>query len=268
MPHRGADAALFVKSFGMSDIRLRGEPILRWPAGRSRILFQYLMIHINQRVTSDRLYEALWPDTVRSSGTSSLKVACHGLRRTLGAARDGSADIRLLYRDFGYMLEADDVWFDVTEFERLVDSGLRAKKTGHARIARADLEAAMRLYDGDFLEGDMTDWVIAHREYLKSLALCALQELRDIAERDADIAEVISLCVRTIDLDRFHEASYRKLVALHGQRGELERAHSWFRLCVVRLREHLGVAPAPETLAVFRRTLAPCADAQPVRRTG
>ncbi|GAB2515401.1 AfsR/SARP family transcriptional regulator [Nocardia heshunensis] len=256
----GQSTPLIVNTLGVLDIQLHGKPVLRWPAGRSRSLFLYLLLHRNQRVTTDRLYDALWPETARRPGGSSLKVACHGVRQALGAVRDESGPIRLRYHEFGYVLEIDEVRFDADDFIRLVQSGSHAAKAGNCWIARRDLTGAMQLYRGDYLESDTADWAISYREYLKSMALCALQELQRIAEDEDDIAQVISLCVRIIDLDQYHEPSYQKLMALHGERGELERAYSWFRLCAERLRENLGVEPSVETVSLFRRIFATPVD--------
>ncbi|WAC90181.1 AfsR/SARP family transcriptional regulator [Mycobacterium sp. Aquia_213] len=247
---------LTARFFGGFDTQIDGQPVVRWRAGRSRNLFQYLLIHRGRLVTRDRLYEVLWPDAEWGSASSSLKVACHGLRSALGASRDDSGRMRLLCRGSGYILELDDVWLDVTEFERLVIDGLRAVRSGRINVAWRDLSDAMCLYTGDFLEGEAWDWAIEHREYLKSLALRALQALRQIAEKDDDTAELIALCRRTLDLDRHHEASYRTLIALHGRLGEHERARSWFLLCANRLNEDLGVAPEPATVAAYRLAVA------------
>jgi two-component SAPR family response regulator len=254
---------LTARFFGGFDVRLYGQSVVRWKAGRSRSLFQYLLMHRGRRVPHDRLYEALWPHAEWHDGSSSLKVACHGLRSALGASRDGSGTVRLLHRDRGYVLEVDDVWLDVTQFERLVIDGLDAAKSGRTEAAWRDLSSAMRLYAGDFLEGDCDDWVIEYREYFKSLAVRALQALRQIAENDANTAELVALCRRTLDLDRHHESSYRTLIAHHARLGELERARSWFTLCARLLKQNLGVAPEPATVAAYRLAIGRCVQAPP-----
>jgi DNA-binding SARP family transcriptional activator len=250
-----ATHALAARFFGGFDVHVGGQPVHRWKAGRSRSLLQYLLIHQGERVARDRLYEAIWPDAEWRSDSSSLKVACHGVRNVLGASRDGSGTVRLLYRDRGYVLEADDVWLDVTEFQRLLIAGLDAAKSGRTETARRDLSSAMKLYRADFLDGDSADWVIEYREYFKSLALQALQALRWIAEREAHAGDLVRLCRRTLDLDRHHEPSYRTLIAHHGRLGELERARSWYLLCTSLLRQNLNVAPESATIDTYRRVL-------------
>lgn len=243
--------SLVARMLGRFEVHVHGCAVDRWRAGRARSLFQYLLMHRDRLVTRDRLYEVLWPGSDLGPRTSSLKVACHGVRQALGASRDGGW-LRLVSRDYGYVLQVDNAWVDVTEFERLVEAGLDAAGRGQDTIARGHLSTAMRLYTGDFLEGDNADWVVEHREYLKSLALRALQELRATAEQTGDHSSLISVCHRTLDLDRYHEPTYRTLVSLHGRLGEIDRACGWFRLCVSRLNHDLGVEPAPSTVAAFR----------------
>lgn len=250
-----AEAGLTVRMLGQFEVVLNGQPVDRWRAGRTRGLFQYLLMHRDQLVTRERLHDVLWPDSGIGPGASSLKVACHGLRLVLGASREDQGWLCLQYRGSGYVLHVDDAWIDVAEFERLIESGLRAADLGRCEQAHHDLSAAMSLYTGDFLDGATEDWVVEQREYLKTLAMQAMQELRSLAERDGRHHELIALCHRTLDLDSYHEPTFRTLIALFGRLGETERARSWYGLCATRLRDNLGVAPAPSTLAVIQSAL-------------
>ncbi|HTH84374.1 hypothetical protein, partial [Mycobacterium sp.] len=68
----------------------------------------------------------------------------------------------------------------------------------------------------------------------------------------------------TLDLDRHHESSYRTLIAHHARLGELERARSWFTLCARLLKQNLGVAPEPATVAAYRLAIGRrCVQAPP-----
>jgi len=258
-----AGVVLTVRMFGEFEVLLHGQPVDRWRAGRTRGLFQYLLMHRDQLVTRERLQDVLWPDSGIGPCASSLKVACHGLRKVLGA---GGSDhgLCLQYRGSGYVLHADDARVDVAEFERLISSGLRAADLSLSDRARCDLSAAMSLYVGDFLDGAGEDWVVEQREYLKGLAMQAMQELRGLAERAGRHHELIALCHRTLDLDCHHEPTFRTLIALFGRLGETERARSWYQLCATRLRDNLGVAPAPSTVAAIRLALG--ASARPAVR--
>ncbi|WP_406410598.1 BTAD domain-containing putative transcriptional regulator [Streptomyces sp. NBC_01614] len=244
-----ARQAVRIRFFGDFELTVNGAPVRRWRAGKARGLFQLLVIHRGQTVTRDRLYEALWPGSDRSAGDSSLKVAAHALRRVLDAHPDSpcTSGIRLSYRDFGYILDVADLWSDVDRFRELVHTGLRAATAGDRGVARERLRSAVALYAGEFLRGENADWVVEQREYLRSLALRALEVLRaDAAERE-DFPELIEVCRSTLGIDRHYEETYRALMAAHGRRGEHACVRRWYDLCASRLREDLEVAPSPET---------------------
>lgn len=259
-----ARQAVRIRFLGDFELTVNGAPVQRWRAGKARGLFQFLVIHRGQTLTRDRLYEALWPGSDRSAGDSSLKVAAHALRRVLDAHPDGTgaAGIRLHYRDFGYALDIADLWSDVDRFQELVHTGLRAAAAGDRATARERLRSAAALYAGEFLRGESADWVVEQREYLRSLALRALEVLRADAAERGDFPDLIEVCRSTLGIDRHHEGAYRALMTAHGRRGEHACVRRWYDLCARRLREDLAVAPSRETDRLLHALLpAPVAPA-------
>ncbi|MCY0949306.1 AfsR/SARP family transcriptional regulator [Streptomyces sp. H27-S2] len=254
-----AEPRVRVRFLGDFELTVNGAPVERWRAGKARGLFQYLVVHRGQMLTRDRLYESLWPGTDSTVG-SSLKVAAHALRRVLDAHPDhpGDSGIRLVYRDFGYVLHVNGLWSDLDRFQELVHTGLRASVARDAPLARTLLRAALDLYGGEFLRGESADWVVEQREYLRALALRALGVLRTDAEAREDSVELIELCMRTLEIDRHHEETYRALMSAHGRRGELACVRRWYELCARRMRDELAVAPGHETQLLLR-TLIPAA---------
>ncbi|MCX4803362.1 winged helix-turn-helix domain-containing protein [Streptomyces sp. NBC_01214] len=267
-----AEPAVRVRFLGDFELTVNGAPVQRWRAGKARGLFQYLVVHRGQMLTRDRLYASLWPGADAAAG-SSLKVAAHALRRVLDAHPDhpGDSGIRLVYRDFGYVLHITGLWSDLDRFQELVHTGLRAAAAGDAPLARTRLRAAIGLYGGEFLRGESADWVVEQREYLRALALRALGVLRADAEAREEFVELIEICKRTLEIDRHHEETYRALMAAHGRRGELACVRRWYELCARRMRDELGVAPGHETqrlLATLIPAVARASASAPVSATG
>ncbi|MEV7094834.1 BTAD domain-containing putative transcriptional regulator [Amycolatopsis sp. NPDC051045] len=257
---RGHDhaPAVAVRCFGTFEVRLAGEPVVCWHAGKARNLFQYLLLNRGRIIRREKLFETLWPGGVWSPSTSSLKVAVHAVRRTLDQAaggRPGHPPVEIVCRAHGYQLNATELWLDVDEFDR----AMREAHTAESRGARAEAVACYRraaqLYDGDFLAGETGDWVEQQREYYRTRVLYALTCLRADALRRGDHTEAVDLCRRILDVDPYHEETYQTLMVLHARRGELGQVRNWHRMCVRRLRHDLDVPPTETTRRIFARAV-------------
>lgn len=229
-----------VRLLGDFSVDVGGRSVGPWRGGKARGLFQYLLLNRGRLVVRERLNEVLWPGTDRARGGSSLKVAAHALREVLSRV-PAEAGLELIYQDHGYLLRAERVWIDVDEFERCCNTG-------------GD-RAAMQLYRGDFLGTESSPWAMEQREWYRSLALRVLDRLRDAALHGGDDIELVTWCRRSLEIDPSREATYQALMAAHARFGELDRVHSWYRMCLRRLREDFGVEPTPETHRVFIEAL-------------
>ncbi|MET7288404.1 BTAD domain-containing putative transcriptional regulator [Streptomyces sp. NPDC005573] len=251
-------AYLSVCFFGRFTTSVGGVPVARWRAGKSRSLFQYLMLHRNRVMTRDQLRDALWPEAEWRASSSSLKVACCGARSTLGAGKHpegAGSPILLLHRDGGYLLDATDAWCDIEEFRECVHEGLRHRAHGRPDLATESLTRALDLYQGDFLAGQDEDWIAETREYYRSLALGALDVLRENAMRLGDTEAVVAIGRRTLQIDALHEPTYQALIGVAGLLGQPEQALRWYQLCERRLRRVIGVEPSVQTRQALQQVL-------------
>ncbi|MEV4053541.1 BTAD domain-containing putative transcriptional regulator [Amycolatopsis sp. NPDC049688] len=249
--HHGT--GLVVRCFGTFEVRLAGEPVVSWHAGKARNLFQYLLLNRGRIIRREKLFEALWPGSAWPSAAGSLKVAVHAVRRALARAGARPAEVRC--REHGYQLDATDLWLDVDEFDTALREAHVAESLGRPAEALACYRRAAQLYAGDLLPGETGDWVEEQREYYRTRALYALGSLRADALRRGDHAEVVELCRRILDVDPYDERMYQTLMVLHARRGELGQVRNWHRMCVRRLRRDLDVAPTETTRRIFARAV-------------
>ncbi|WP_169514473.1 AfsR/SARP family transcriptional regulator [Actinokineospora enzanensis] len=233
----------------------------RWRAGKARQLLQFLLLHRDQTISGRLIHDALWPDAPWVSGSSSLKVAVHALRKTLdqtalsaGFGRLGSS-LRVSTCDSGYRLETRDVWVDYHEFESLIDRAHRAQRRDDPDLADELYGRATALYEGEFLPGLPDDWAATHREWLRSRQLFALGFLAQRRLGEGDHLAVIDVCKRMLAIDSLHEPSYRMLIRVHARLGQLAQARRWYRLCAQRLHDELQVRPDDDTRRVYEQAL-------------
>ena len=116
---------------------------LRLSGAQQRALLSLLLLHANQPVSSDRLFEDLWGEDAPRTASASLRVAVGKLRALLGEEhRD-----RLETVSGGYRLKVDAEELDSSRFEALVAEA----RTLPPREALALLEQALALWNGPAL---------------------------------------------------------------------------------------------------------------------
>jgi class 3 adenylate cyclase len=231
------------------EFRLLGRFQARCSSGRSlelttrktRALLAYLALHAGQAQSREKLITLLWSDRAEKQGRDSLRQALTALRRGLGAE-----GVALLTVDGDAIAVAPAaVEVDASRFERLLAGG-----------TPEELERAVELYRGDFLDGigvrdpAFEDWMYSERERLHGRAVEALTKLLAHQAESAAAERAVATAARLLQLDPLQEVAHRALMRLHAARGQRGLALRQYQACVDVLKRELGVAPDPETVAL------------------
>jgi DNA-binding SARP family transcriptional activator len=124
--------------------------------------------------------------------------------------------------------------------------------------AAGDLNEAVRLYAGDFLQSLSIDgsaafdeWAFFRREALRSQLVQALERLieRELAAGDARAA--ITAATRLVGLDPLSESAQRHLIRAHLRAGDRAAAERQYQACAQLLKSDLGITPDARTRALL-----------------
>jgi DNA-binding SARP family transcriptional activator len=123
--------------------------------------------------------------------------------------------------------------------------------------AQADLIAAVGLYQGDYLGDSLyEDWAREERERLVTRYLEGATTLADLFTRRNQLTEAIRLCEAILARDPCWEEAYVLLMRAYARQGNRRLALASYERCVRNLREHLDVAPLPQTTQVYEEVKA------------
>lgn len=211
---------------------------VRWTAlPKTQLLFAYLLLHRQEAVARDSLAFLLWNDVPESEARANLRRHLHDLNKALPPA---PADTPWLLRA-GPTLQwnpAAPFWLDVAEFEARCESPNQ-------------LAEAVTLYTGDLLPNLYDDWLIAERERLQMRYLNALMQLIDRERARGDLRQAQMVAQLLLNHDPLREDAVREMMALRYELGDRSGAVQVYQRFHERLTEELGVAPMPETAALF-----------------
>jgi predicted ATPase/DNA-binding SARP family transcriptional activator len=250
---------LSLRLFGAPEIEYAGEPV-NVSRRKAIALLAYLALTASGH-SRDALAALFWPDADQSRARAALRSALWSLNKTplavwlrvepesiaLRAAAEGDEPAAVL-----------DV--DVVRFRELVAAW---RRHGHADAALCAacaplLVEAVALYADDFLAGftlpdapAFDDWQFFTASGLREDLAAALDALAAFYAAQDEMDRAIPYARRLVALDPLHEPAHRTLMALYAQAGQTSAAVRQFAICQETLDAELGIAPSPETQALF-----------------
>ena len=124
------------------------------------------------------------------------------------------------------------------------------------------------LYHGPFLDGfalpdcpEYGDWQLQVQAQTEQRYLAALSRLIDARRAAGELDAALAYARRYLAVDDLAEDVHRRLIELHGARGDRGAATRQFEQCALILERELGVKPLPETRAAYETALGSAAGA-------
>ena len=196
---------------------------------RSLALLSILASGGDSGVPRDRLLLYLWPESNTQRAKNSLHQALHAIRRHLGedSVHAGALTVRLNPAVFST---------DLSDFLAALDRG--------------DVEQAVELYDGAFLEGfalpelpEFTRWMEEERSRIAHLHRDALEAAAARASREARHHDAIERWQALARLDPLSSRPILGLMRAFADAGDNAAALAHARDYETRIRQELGTAP-------------------------
>ncbi|HEY5984838.1 MAG TPA: BTAD domain-containing putative transcriptional regulator [Streptosporangiaceae bacterium] len=237
---------LRIRALGAATVH-RGDAALTaadWGYAKPRELL--FLLAASPPMTKGQLGATLWPDLSPQQLGNALHTALRGLRRALGDPG------WVVYSDGRYRFNAvREHECDIETFEQALTAARAARP---AAAALPHLQRAVAAYGGDFLAGMAAgEWAQARRDELArrfESALLATGRLHAAAGRYRPAAAAFR---RAVAHDPLNETAHRELMDCWVRLGETARAVRHYRELVELLQDRVGVPPAAETTALYRR---------------
>lgn len=241
---------LSVSLLGGFSVALDGKPITSFESNKVRALLAYLVTEADRAHSRDKLAALLWPDMSDQSARSNLRYALSNLRKAVGDVY-ASQPIFCVSKQTVQLNLDGNLEADVLTFSR---------QLAQSPQGLSNLEEAMRIYQGDFLDGfyigsdcAFEEWVVLKREQLRRQALETLHHLTQAYRENGDLASALTAGWRLVDLEPWSEESHRELMLLLGLSGRRAAALSQYETCRRLLAEELNVEPSIETTRIYEQ---------------
>jgi DNA-binding SARP family transcriptional activator len=227
-------------------------------------------LNINREVRRSRLLLLLWPDRTEESARALLNTALWRVKR---AIRDeGFTALSILGRGEIVRLETDDtVVVDAAVLEETIHRTSRAHQGPSAPLSPEIRTCLVRILDVEgfeFLEGSASDWVLVERERQFNFQIRGLSLLMQDRALAGQFEEALEFGRKILRMDPMRESVQRQVIWLYVLSGQCCAAIRQYQTFVSLLVEEAGIAPMPETQALYEYIVASTAAATPGRSIG
>jgi DNA-binding SARP family transcriptional activator len=238
---------LELQTFGTVGLRTRdvGDSVATPVQAKRLALLAFLAVAPRRRLRRrDQIVALFWPGLDAEHARSALSQALRYLRRCLGDR------VVLTQGEEEVGVDGQALWCDAAAFAAASDAG--------------DLEAALALYKGSFLEGlfvtgaapEYEEWVALERTRFRILATAAAAGLAEAAARDGNLAGAVPWARRAAALSPEDEGAAARLIGYLARSGDRAGAIGAYEALQRRLKTEYGVRPAPETQRLMAEILA------------
>ncbi len=210
-------------------------------SGKARALLCYLAVN-GRSHTRLFLAELLWPDMSEADALRNLRGVLMKLRQAIAPYLTITHQTVAFNHDSAH-------WLDVAEFKR---------GTAQSPVSNLQLEMAVSLYRGEFLEGfhvrqapKFEAWVAQQRMMLQETAVTAYHTLASQYAIVGEYESGITAVRRLLALDPVRESGHRQLMELLAAAGQRNTALTQYEACCQILADELDVEPDQETTSLY-----------------
>ena len=236
---------LRVQTLGRFRVKLHGKPIEfgRKAPRKTLALLKTLIAQGGTDVPEQALIDALWPDEDGDAAHGAYSMALSRLRKLLG-----DSDF-LKQQGAKLSLDRRKCWVDAWAFERSASGVENSARNSSA----TDLEAALALYGGNFLQEDSdAPWAAVLRERLRSHFIRLVSDVAGELEKSGESVEAIKLYECGLDADNLAEAFYQGVMRCHASAGRHTEAVATYLKLKRLLSITLNLKPSATTERLYQ----------------
>ncbi len=255
--HRDVRPPLRIHTLGGFRVS-RGEELIPddlWQGKQLKNLLKLLVALGGIKVSQEVVMETLWPENDPDASAGNLRSLLSRLRHLVEPDLEAGLESSYLHCKEGLLsLDPKRCWVDAQEFHHRLEEGKRKEREQRPGEALPIYLEAERLYGGEFLPEDRNeDWVLPVRERILSQYLDLLRRIARLKEDHQEWEELPGWYRKLLAKDPLQEAAYRGLMRSQHRIGRRAEALRAYQECREKLIAELGVEPAEETTALYRK---------------
>jgi DNA-binding SARP family transcriptional activator len=246
----GVARPLVIRVLGPYSVSAWDAPVNYGLRGRALALLAWYLLR-PEGATAEAAVDALWPSAPAGQVRRQFWRALGDLRSRLRGSGGEPVDVLEKVGE-RYRPNPGEIRCDLWDFQAALADAARTVDQGAAAEA---LRRAVACYRGDLFEGSDYLWVEPARQDIHRRAIDAHLRLAELEERSQRPEEAIAVLARAVDVDRYAEEPYRRLMTAQSRQGRLDAVTATWQVLQSRLDE-LGAAMETATAHLYESLTA------------
>ncbi len=224
-----------------------------WPTRKVKAIFQYLLIHPEERIARSELAKVFWPDIQdHTQSLANLRVALSLLGKTLAII--GLEDMLKRNRHRAWLEIPENAYVDYFVLKNSYEEGKACYKQKDYRMAEKHFQSSLKILEEPYLSTQSKDqWINSERKKVeKRLERCQYYLLR-IALENQQFSKAVVYCRKMLEENRYREDLYRILINTLKKQGRVGEALGAYKQYKKMLQEELKINPAKEMVVMESR---------------
>lgn len=222
-----------------------------WNSKKALTLFKYLLARDREKAQKDLLMELLWPNSKKDQ-THTLHTTVYFLRKFL--ANNLGKDNLIKYSKGLYWIDInDEIWIDFIEFRNIYQQAVIFHGNNELTKALKFFKDAFKMYKGEFLQEDLyEDWTLNYRQHFREIFIdLVLRYSTILVEVENDYSEAIKVCQVGLEVDRYREELYQKMIGIYLDSDLYVEAVKVYSEYKDNLQQEYGLQPSPKIKELF-----------------
>lgn len=220
-----------------------GNEQIKWKTAKTKELFAFFIMHLHTFVNRDTIIDLLWPDYDYKKAKIQLHTNISYLRKCLESIGYQKA---LTFSNQGYALVIDDFSCDAIEIERIFACNPEINQDNIAEV-----EKAVSLYIGEYLEKNLFEWAYPKAQVLKDTLLQQLQKMTDYYTQNNEPIKKRQCLHRMLTYNPYSEHVLQQLLLHYIEEGNRIDAIQLYHDFVTLLHQDLELEPETKTRQLY-----------------
>ncbi len=244
------NALVSVRFFGTFEVyETQEQKPIKWKTSKAMELFAYFVKNIGKAIYKEKILEDIWPEMDPEQTSNWLYTYIYQIRAVL---KNPGLPKGLIYKNKGYILKTSDISSDVQRFQACSNRSVEMPDS----LAADLLEETASSYQGDYMEGCYSQWVIDERHRLEQMYFEILVRLANIYLEKSDYVKAAGHLRSLLEKDPLSEQAHSMLIHAYEKMGDRIAAMKLYEAYRKTLKQELGLKPHKGMEEVYHRLKA------------